>query len=763
MHVMKYSSISVICALSAVLISQDAQAYGDFSAVTKGVCASSNARQLLEDARDGDVDAMRQLGKHLIEGSAMKRDVKNGVLWLKKAVEEGDDRSMVLLGDLYKSGTGVKKSSKKALELYMAAEEAGNKNATKRIKKMSLKEALPWWEARAEEGDKVAILKLLEAYSIGKYGLKQDLGKALELHEDAVSEFPSETEKLIATLPDDIKSKFNGEAAIIQNGEARSDKTDELDKAPLQGTGGLADFEIDFSKPECPLGSPNWKGMGLKSTFYYFKKLENDPPFLTSDDKFKIIEEMKSIIMGDWSNKSFSKLGKSKKTMYSLNFLMPQSKRGEGIPSLYGFGDEAQTNRKLKAWMLVYRGKVVAPKTGTFRFVGAGSSFLGVRFNGELVLEAGRIIPSLYSSKQPKRCILAGRDSDKNNLQYFLKKKKGYEIIKGLYSFGNIDRVFGGLIAGKEFKVEKGKAYPIEVMLSSIDEHENVMMLLIDDTTAGKTQKENYQLFTTSPYLPVRELREKCGYYGLDATSPYDEKSLVWYVEGQEKSADGTPLPIVTIKKELEKEWQKGVPKATVELRFAAEKNLYEKYQKLINDGADVNYEFSDGRYILMNEMGIISEGIDILLDNGADINLVWEEYCDFQATHRVRAMHDANLYFDGIDEKKLNYADDFMCYLHQKGVRFKPSKSGNLPIHYAVLNGWPKYAKLAATSSNITYRNADGTTPIDIVTQCLDEMLKTKKELSSTLIQYIGAPPIYNERRERKLRQIIEIFKQVR
>ena len=80
---MKYSSISVICALSAVLISQDAQAYGDFSAVTKGVCASSNARQLLEDARDGDVDAMRQLGKHLIEGSAMKRDVKNGVLWQK--------------------------------------------------------------------------------------------------------------------------------------------------------------------------------------------------------------------------------------------------------------------------------------------------------------------------------------------------------------------------------------------------------------------------------------------------------------------------------------------------------------------------------------------------------------------------------------------------------------------------------------------------------------------------------------------------------
>lgn len=206
---MKYSSISVICALSAVLISQDAQAYGDFSAVTKGVCASSNARQLLEDARDGDVDAMRQLGKHLIEGSAMKRDVKNGVLWLKKAVEEGDDRSMVLLGDLYRSGTGVKKSSKKALELYMAAEEAGNKNATKRIKKMSLKEALPWWEARAEDGDKAAVFKLMNAYTTGKDGIRVNDAKAVEYYKIAMEKWPDEVEKRVAKIPETAKKKMH--------------------------------------------------------------------------------------------------------------------------------------------------------------------------------------------------------------------------------------------------------------------------------------------------------------------------------------------------------------------------------------------------------------------------------------------------------------------------------------------------------------------------------------------------------------------------
>lgn len=571
----------------------------------------------------------------------------------------------------------------------------------------------------------------------------------------------------IKTAPGSVHASSNARALLEDAGSEFTRlepviQTNVLKSQPIEtanGKGSLSNFEIDFTKPENPLGSPRFKGLGLEGSFYYLKSPQGSDISELNIDKFQMIEILKPIIKGDWSNKSFSKFKKAKHTIYALNFILPMVGM-KSIPVLFKTVDKNKIKRgyRNRTWILVYRGNVVAPKTGTFRFIGTGIEFLGVRFNKKLVLEVGTFIPSLYSKKNPNRCIIFDGYLRKENLQYFLKKRKGYDLIKAPYGY---DDSLGGLVAGKEFQVEKGKVYPIEIMLASIDSSENKMMLLIDETTSGKTEKEKYHLFTTTPYLPVRELREKGGYYGLDATSRYDEQSLVWYVEGQEKSADGTPLPIVTIKKELEKEWQKGVPKATVELRFAAEKNLYEKYQKLINDGADVNYEFSDGRYILMNEMGIISEGIDILLDNGADINLVWEEYCDFQATHRVRAMHDANLYFDGIDEKKLNYADDFMCYLHQKGVRFKPSKSGNLPIHYAALNGWPKYAKLAATSSNITYRNADGTTPIDIVTQCLDEMLKTKKELSSTLSQYIGAPPIYNSEREKKLRKILEIFNQ--
>lgn len=177
-------------------------AYCDISTTLGRMPASSNARQLLEDARAGDVDAMRQLGKNLIEGTVMKRDVKNGVLWIKKAVEAGDDRSMVLLGDLYTQGRGVAKSEKKAVELYMMAAEAGNKNAVKRLEKLPLKSTVSWWEARAKDGDKKAVLKLLRAYATGK-GLPKDMEKARVYYEIAVREWPEDAEKVLNKLSEE--------------------------------------------------------------------------------------------------------------------------------------------------------------------------------------------------------------------------------------------------------------------------------------------------------------------------------------------------------------------------------------------------------------------------------------------------------------------------------------------------------------------------------------------------------------------------------
>ncbi len=205
---MKPALLLTLSLLGAIVTAPAAYGYHYIKTAPGSVHASSNARALLEDARAGDVDAMRLLGKQLIDGTTMKRDLKNGVLWLKKAVEAGDDRSMVMLGDLYYHGRAVSQNRKKALELYMQAAEANNKNALKRLEKMPLNLTLDWWEERADDGDKKAVLKLMKAYASGK-GVAQNIQKARKYFEIADKKWPKAAEKALAKMPEDVKESIS--------------------------------------------------------------------------------------------------------------------------------------------------------------------------------------------------------------------------------------------------------------------------------------------------------------------------------------------------------------------------------------------------------------------------------------------------------------------------------------------------------------------------------------------------------------------------
>lgn len=50
---------------------------------------------------------------------------------------------------------------------------------------------------------------------------------------------------------------------------------------------------------------------------------------------------------------------------------------------------------KPSRWIAIYRGKVRAPKSGTFRFVGAGDDVIAVRFNNQNVFDYGWFQASL--------------------------------------------------------------------------------------------------------------------------------------------------------------------------------------------------------------------------------------------------------------------------------------------------------------------------------------------------------------------------------
>lgn len=74
---------------------------------------------------------MNELNKWVENG---EKAYKNGLYgrafyWFRKAAEQGDDRALKRLGDMYYYGRGVEEHYGKALDYYQAAEANGNAQA----------------------------------------------------------------------------------------------------------------------------------------------------------------------------------------------------------------------------------------------------------------------------------------------------------------------------------------------------------------------------------------------------------------------------------------------------------------------------------------------------------------------------------------------------------------------------------------------------------------------------------------------------------
>lgn len=440
-------SLASLVTLLLTVSSPSAVAYtGAGSGILRAQLCSSPA-ELLRAARGGDVESMRILGKMLIEGNGVKRDVKNGVKWIKMAAEQGDSGAMLMMGDLYRKGFGVPQDMDKAVEYYILADENGNKNAAKRIDKLSLKDSLPYWEKKVADGNKKATIKLMLAHATGD-GIPKDLDKAKDLYELAKKKWPKAAEKALADLTEEQRT------ALV---------------------------------PPPPPAKPE---------------------------------------------------------------------------------------------------------------------------------------PIVQTPTQP--------------------------------------------IAQEE-----------------------------------------------------------------DVSNRRDEEK---------------------------ESWQNGVPQPTIDLRLAAVKGEHWKYEDLIKKGADVNYCFSDGYRVIDFEMGAIGEGIDILLKHGADVNSSWPSYCESISNRNRNEFYSE---YELMDEKSIIAADEFMYYLLKKGVKFEPDEKGDLPLHYAAISGWPLYAKHASGTGVINKQNKYGMTALAVVVNMLENMIRHRRHMESPTTQYMGARPIYNSAREKRLVEVLVILLQ--
>lgn len=259
------------------------------------------------------------------------------------------------------------------------------------------------------------------------------------------------------------------------------------------GTGGIGD---GIGNGGNGLGDEGGSGgSALEGTFYDLKQTRNGSPMAHNNNStVEVLHEFTK----NWNAGALAKYYQSPTKLYASNFCLPNCK-AEYAPIAYKCKDKVQPAH----WVAVYRGKVKAPVSGTIRFCGTGDDTLCVRFNNETVLESGWTIPSTNvhaggESPAYRQNAQSGNDP----------AHKGYEFITRpeLPTWSNR---LGGLTAGKEIKVEEGKTYPIEIMISEIPGGAFGFVLLTQQKGQTGYDNNKFDLFRTNFSCPTAAELEK--------------------------------------------------------------------------------------------------------------------------------------------------------------------------------------------------------------------------------------------------------------
>ncbi len=293
------------------------------------------------------------------------------------------------------------------------------------------------------------------------------------------------------------------------------------------------------------LGSGQAGGSALVGTFYDLKltrsgakaPLTQDPGVTSIVKNRHVLAQIYYDFTKSWSPAVLNKYWQAPTKLYASNFYMPNADAKYG-PIAYQCDPK---KNQPSAWVAVYRGKVKAPKSGKFRFVGTGDDLLCVRFNRKMVLEAGWAIPSKHKEGTAHALDLsASTEAGKGYMKSIREGKdpdhKDYEYVA--LPNGWTWNAVGGLTAGTVFEVKEGQVYPIEIMISEGPGGRFGFALLIEDQDENHQGKKPaldrvYDLFRTNFSLPdekgIAELIKKAGFNPGTLQCPkYNPDSPIW-------------------------------------------------------------------------------------------------------------------------------------------------------------------------------------------------------------------------------------------
>ncbi len=322
------------------------------------------------------------------------------------------------------------------------------------------------------------------------------------------------------------------------------------------------------------LGSGQGGGSALEGTFYDLKqtgKARSRKPSklakkgengMLTYDKNAYYETIANFVQKGWNRSVLGRYFESETKLYASNFYLPVA-NARYAPIAYQLGDHKKPEHQWicqpGGWCVVYRGRVRAPKTGKFRFIGQGDDYIGVRFNKQVVFSAGYRLFTHYDAKAKgghKFMFSSGKD----RRDAFIKDvksgsdrlHKGYEIIStvAITQLSNDEpekpgndvwtQELGGLMAGKEFDVKEGEICDIEIIVSE-EGGGFGFVLFIEDITDGKNSKaKQYDIFRTNFSTPTAEevnkmLKETNSIHTywrtgkkIQLSIPYNDDSPIW-------------------------------------------------------------------------------------------------------------------------------------------------------------------------------------------------------------------------------------------
>ncbi len=268
---------------------------------------------------------------------------------------------------------------------------------------------------------------------------------------------------------------------------------------------------------------------GERSSFY---PRPGSPPMRENREIARVLHEFTR----NWSSTVLERFWRSPKRLYASALYMPHCS-ADYAPVAFHCDPEKHLSY---GFVVLYRGKVRAPKSGRFRFVGAGDDMLCVRFNRQMVLEAGWCIPSMYDNSasclELSSITARGQEYMENIRAGKDKLHSGYEYVE-LPDNGDWQRI-GGLTAGTPFEVKAGEEYPIEILISELAGGAFGYILFMEDMTdAPQMQKPAdqrfFDLFRTGFVQPdAEQLRQLLGerylWKGEMKAIPYNPDSLIW-------------------------------------------------------------------------------------------------------------------------------------------------------------------------------------------------------------------------------------------